>query len=73
MKYTIPDALQALKPGAQWTLIGDEYSGLEWLDGSHTKPTETEELTIIHNGKSPSPCRINSSLLFKLIIVDPIE
>ena len=42
MKYTIPDALQALKPGAQWTLIGDEYSGLEWLDGSHTKPTETE-------------------------------
>ena len=42
MKYDIPDALQALKPGAQWTLNGDDYSGLTWLDSSQTKPTETE-------------------------------
>ena len=41
MKYDIPDALQALKPGAQWTLNGDDYSGLTWLDSSQTKPTET--------------------------------
>ena len=42
MKYDIPLALQALKPGAQWTLRGDEYSGLEWLDDKQTKPTEIE-------------------------------
>ena len=42
MKYDIPDALQALKPGAQWVLRGSDYSGLEWLDSSQTKPTETE-------------------------------
>ena len=42
MKYDIPDALQALKPGAQWTLSGSDYSGLTWLDSSQTKPTETE-------------------------------
>ena len=42
MKYDIPEALQALKPGAQWTLRGSDYSGLEWLDSSQTKPTETE-------------------------------
>jgi len=42
MKYTIADALQSLKPGAQWTLRGSDYSGLEWLDSSQTKPTETE-------------------------------
>ena len=42
MKYTIPDALQALKPKALWTLRGKEYSGLEWQDSSQTKPTETE-------------------------------
>ena len=42
MKYDIPAALQALKPGAQWTLRGDDYSGLEWIDSSQTKPTETE-------------------------------
>ena len=42
MKYDIPSALQELKPGAQWTLRGSDYSGLEWLDSSQTKPTETE-------------------------------
>ena len=42
MKYTIGSALLALKPGAQWTLSGSDYSGLTWLDSSQTKPTETE-------------------------------
>ena len=42
MKYDITHALQVLKPGAQWTLRGTDYSGLEWLDSSQTKPTETE-------------------------------
>ena len=42
MKYDIPSALQALKPGAQWALRGTDYSGLEWLDSGQTKPTETE-------------------------------
>ena len=41
MKYDIPQALQALKPGAQWVLRGTEYSGLEWLD-SGQQPTEQE-------------------------------
>ena len=42
MKYSIPEALQALKPKALWTLRGKEYSGLEWQDSNQTKPTETE-------------------------------
>ena len=42
MKYDIPSALQSLKPEAEWVLRGTEYSGLEWLDSSQTKPTETE-------------------------------
>ena len=42
MKYTIADALLVLKPKAQWVLRGDDYTGLEWLDSSQTKPTETE-------------------------------
>ena len=41
MKYDIPAALQALKPGAQWILRGTEYSGLEWMD-SGQQPTEQE-------------------------------
>ena len=41
MKYDIPAALQALTPGAEWVLRGDQYSGLEWLDTNQTQPTES--------------------------------
>jgi len=33
------DALQSLRPGAQWVLRGDV---LEWLDTNQTQPTEAE-------------------------------
>ena len=38
----IVSALLALKPGAEWTTKGDNYSDLEWLDEIQTKPTEDE-------------------------------
>ena len=42
MKYDIAAALQALNPGAEWVLRGDQHSGLEWLDKSQLQPTEKE-------------------------------
>jgi hypothetical protein len=33
--------LTAIRPGAQWTLNGDDYAGLTWLDDS-PKPTQAE-------------------------------
>jgi len=33
------EALQSLKPGAEWTLRGDE---LEWHDAVQTEPTQSE-------------------------------
>ena len=42
MKYTISDAIIELKPGADYILRGEDYSDLEWLDSSQTKPTEIE-------------------------------
>jgi hypothetical protein len=36
-------ALQSLRPGASWTLEGDSYAGLVWLDDS-VAPTEAEIL-----------------------------
>jgi uncharacterized small protein (DUF1192 family) len=36
---TKPDALQSLRPGAEWVLRGDD---LEWLDTKQTQPTEAE-------------------------------
>jgi hypothetical protein len=33
------DALQSLRPGAQWVLRGDD---LEWMDTEQTQPTDAE-------------------------------
>jgi len=37
----IPMILTYLRPGEEWTLDGDEYTGLTWLSET-IKPTETE-------------------------------
>ena len=41
MKHDIASALARLTPYAQWSWTAPHYSGLEWLDSSQTKPTET--------------------------------
>jgi hypothetical protein len=38
----IASALQSLRPSAQWSLNGDDYEGLNWLDTHQTKPTKAE-------------------------------
>ena len=58
MKYNIPEALQSLKPEAQWTLRGSDYTGLEWLDSSQTKPTETEVNSKISELDNAEPMRL---------------
>ena len=40
--YDISAALTELRPGAEWTLRGETYAGLEWNDSKQTKPTESE-------------------------------
>ena len=40
--FDLPAAIVSLKPGAQWSLNGDNYEGLNWLDESQTKPTKEE-------------------------------
>lgn len=42
MKYTVTEALAALKPNAEWHMVGTEYSGIYWDDKIETKPTEQE-------------------------------
>ena len=58
MKYDIVSALQELKPGAEWVLRGDDYSGLEWLDSGHTKPTETEVTNKLAELDAAEPMRL---------------
>jgi hypothetical protein len=57
MKYTIPDALQALKPGAEWILRGEDYTGLEWLS-SEQQPTKTEVIDKIAELDALEPMRL---------------
>ena len=58
MKYTIADALQALKPGASCTVVGIDYSGIEWRDSSQTQPTETEVNSKISELDNAEPMRL---------------
>ena len=39
---TIQAAIHYLRPNAAWTLRGDTYAGLEWVDSTQEKPTEAE-------------------------------
>ena len=60
MIYNKYNALQSLKPSTQWSWIGSDYSGLNWLDSS-TKPTESEidnELTRLNNAESMRLLRV---------------
>ena len=58
MKYDLTSALQILKPEAQWTLYGSEYSDLTWLDKTQTKPTEDELNTKIVELNAQEPFRL---------------
>ena len=58
MKYDITHAIQALKPGAQWSLNGFDYSDLTWLDTKQTQPTETEVNSKISELDNAEPMRL---------------
>jgi hypothetical protein len=38
----IAKALISLSPNANWSLDGNEYSGLNWMDTEQAQPTEAE-------------------------------
>ena len=38
----ITQAIINLRPGARFILVGDDYSGLEWLDDKQTQPSLQE-------------------------------
>ena len=58
MKYDIGLALRKLRPKALWVLRGEDYSGLEWMDSSQTKPTETEVNSKISELDNAEPMRL---------------
>ena len=67
MKYTISDATLQLKPGADYIIRGDVYSGIEWLDSVQTKPTETEINNKISELDAAEPMRLLREERFRLL------
>jgi|688.fasta_scaffold163151_7 hypothetical protein len=52
---TKADALQSLRPGAQWALRGND---LEWLDQAQTQPTGAEIAAEVARLTALEPARI---------------
>ena len=57
MKHDIASALLTLTPGAQWSLNGFDYTGLEWLD-SEQQPTKQEIFDKIAELDAAEPMRL---------------
>ena len=57
MNYRNRHALLSLKPSAEWSWTGAEYSGLNWLDSS-TKPTESEITAEVTRLTNAEPMRL---------------
>ena len=52
------EALLSLKPNCQWTIEGEEVSGLIWLDENSEKPTDEELHAKIAELRAAEPMRL---------------
>jgi hypothetical protein len=69
----IVDALLRLKPGANWNLIGDDYSKIEWLDDVKTKPTAAQIQAEIDNPTPAAALSINDKLSATGLSLDELK
>tara|TARA_B100002019_G_C20976359_1_gene453646 strand:- start:14 stop:376 length:363 start_codon:yes stop_codon:yes gene_type:complete len=52
------EALLSLKPNSQWTIQGEEVSGLTWLDENSEKPSDEELHAKIAELRTAYPMRL---------------
>jgi len=57
-EITIIDALDELRPNAQWSIDDRDYNKLVWLDKSQTKPTEDEINAKVTELQNAEPYRL---------------
>ena len=58
MKIDIRSAITALRPGAECSIRGDSYDGIEWLDKNQTKPLRVEVEAKIRELQQLEPYRL---------------
>ena len=55
MDFEFGDALQSLRPGAEWVMTSNDYETLNWLSEDMEKPTKTEIETEIQRLRGEKP------------------
>lgn len=69
----IANALIALRPKAEWSLLGDNYEGIEWLDKNQTKPTLAEVEAEIANPTPQPEATVADKLAAAGLTVDELK
>jgi hypothetical protein len=52
---SLADALQSIRPGAQWSISGNSYENITWHDTEQTIPTLVELLTEVGRLSAQQP------------------
>ena len=55
MEFEFGDALQSLRPGAEWVTTSGDYESLNWLSEDMEKPTKAEIETEIQRFREEKP------------------
>jgi hypothetical protein len=55
-------ALQVLRPGATWSLSGDDYGAVVWLDKTQAQPS-ADDVTAAIAALPPDPVRVPTATL----------
>lgn len=67
MKNTFSEAINVLRPGATWAVIGaDNYDNLDWRDSLQSKPTKAEvdaQMAILEEQYLLQDCKEKASAL----------
>lgn len=58
MNYYISDALSSLRPGAEWTVAGDNLGGIIWHDEDQDRPTDAEINAEVSRLTAAEPLRL---------------
>jgi hypothetical protein len=58
MNYHIHNALSSLRPGAEWTIAGNNLSGIIWHDEDQDRPTDSEINAEVSRLTTAEPLRL---------------
>ena len=73
MNEKIAQALSVIRPNAEWSLSGDDYNNLQWLDNEQTAPSWEEVKAEIDNPTPRPELTIQEKLAIAGISFDELK